>query len=209
MPTHQTTGEQPTETPARLRPIALEGKHVRLEPVRPEHHDGLCAAFSDGNLWELAVTFVPHPDDVGAFIEDSMEAAEAGTQLVYATIDIASGRIAGTTRFLQVNLPHKRTEIGGTFLGKSWQRTPVNTEAKLLMLTYAFEDNALNRVEFLTDVRNTTSRAAIARLGATHEGILRSHMVMRDGHIRDSILFSITAAEWPGLKTRLTDRLAQ
>ncbi|MET9487729.1 GNAT family protein [Nocardia sp. NPDC006630] len=209
MPPHQPTREPSTDSPARLRPTVLEGKHVRLEPLGPEHHDGLCAAFSDGKLWELAVTLVPQPEGVGAFIEDALAAREAGTQLPFATIDLASGKVAGTTRFMNIVLPHRRAEIGATFIGKSWQRTPVNTEAKLLMLTHAFDVEALNRIEFLTDARNETSRAAIARLGATQEGILRSHMVMRDGWIRDSVLFSITATEWPTLKPRLADRLTE
>lgn len=191
-----------------MDPVVLEGKHVRLEPLGPEHHDGLCAAVRDGELWDLQVTLVPHPRDMGRFIADATEAREAGTQSAFATVDVATGRIAGSTRFMAVSLPNRRVEIGWTFLGRSWQRTAINTEAKLLMLDHAFGEPALNRVEFLTDFRNATSRAAIARLGATQEGVLRSHMVMRDGWVRDSVLFSITAPEWPELRVRLGARLA-
>ncbi|MEU9078392.1 GNAT family protein [Kitasatospora sp. NPDC004745] len=187
----------------------LAGTHVRLEPLDHRHHDGLCAAIRDGELWNLAVTLVPHPDDVRSFIEDAHTARVAGTQLAYATVDARTGRVAGSTRFLAVNLPYRRLEIGFTFLGRSWQRTAVNTEAKLLMLTHAFETLGMNRVEFLTDLRNATSRAAIARLGATQEGVLRQHMVMRDGHVRDSVLFSVVRPDWPAVREALTERLAR
>ncbi|MFC9327341.1 GNAT family N-acetyltransferase [Kitasatospora sp. NPDC057015] len=196
------------EARAGLESVVLEGEHARLEPLRPHHHDGLCAAVRDGRLWDLQVTLVPHPREIGRFIDQALDAYEAGTQLAFAIVDVPSGRIVGSTRFMAVNLPYRRVEIGFTFLGRSWQRTAINTEAKLLMLTHAFEEHAMNRVEFLTDVRNATSRAAIARLGATQEGVLRSHMVMRDGWIRDSVLFSITAPEWPGVKDGLGARLA-
>ncbi|MFE5753398.1 GNAT family N-acetyltransferase [Streptomyces massasporeus] len=190
-----------------LEAITLAGTYVRLEPFTHGHHDGLCEAVRDGELWKLQVTLVPHPRDVGAFIDDALAAHAAGSQLAFATIDLATGRIAGSTRFMAVNLPNRRLEIGFTFLGRSWQRTAVNTEAKLLMLTHAFESLGMNRVEFLTDVRNSTSRAAITRLGATHEGVLRQHMVMRDGWIRDSALYSITGPDWPATKNSLMARL--
>jgi RimJ/RimL family protein N-acetyltransferase len=182
----------------------LEGAKVRLEPLAHTHHDGLCAAIQDGELWNLQVTLVPHPREVGAFIEDAIADHAAGLGQAYATIDLASGQVAGSTRFRMLNLPNRRVEIGFTFLGRTWQRTAVNTEAKLLMLTHAFEDQGLNRVEFLTDFRNAASRAAIARLGAVEEGVLRSHMVMRDGWVRDSVVFSITRQDWPGVKQHLT-----
>lgn len=187
----------------------LTGSHVRLEPLAHRHHDGLCDAIRDGDLWKLAVTLVPHPDDVRAFIDDALTAHAAGTQLAFATVDLATGRIAGSTRFMRVELPHRRLEIGFTFIGRSWQRTAVNSEAKLLMLTYAFESLGMNRVEFLTDVRNTASRAAIIRLGAIPEGILRRHMVMRDGWVRDSAPLSLTDTDWPEAKTSLTARLTR
>ena len=123
--------------------------------------------------------------------------------LTFATVELASGTVVGSTRYRAIETAHKRLEIGSTFIAQSWQRTHVNTEAKLLMLQHAFEQWKFNRVEFLTDILNKKSRVAIARLGAKEEGILRSHMVMRDGRIRDSVLFSIVADEWRQLKVCL------
>ncbi|MFJ6049757.1 GNAT family N-acetyltransferase [Streptomyces sp. NPDC092307] len=174
----------------------------------PRHHDALCEAVRDGSLWELAVTLVPHPDDVRGFIEDAMAARAEGTQIPYATVDAATGRVVGSTRLMMINTAQRRLEIGWTFLARSRQRTGVNTEAKLLMLTHAFETMGMNRVELLTDVRNATSRAAIAGLGATHEGVLRHYMVMRDGWIRDTAVYSITRPEWPAVKLALQARRA-
>ncbi|MFB7177371.1 GNAT family N-acetyltransferase [Streptomyces sp. NPDC056257] len=187
----------------------LVGERVRLEPLAHRHHDGLCEAIRDGSLWELPVTIVPRPDEVRGFIDDALAERARGTQLAYATVDLATGRIAGSTRLMAIDTAHRRLEIGFTFLGGSWQGTGANTEAKLLMLTHAFEGMGMNRVEFLTDVRNGRSRAAISGLGATLEGVLRHHMVMRDGWIRDSALYSITRPEWPDVKRELTDRLAR
>ncbi|MFB6616474.1 GNAT family N-acetyltransferase [Streptomyces sp. NPDC056367] len=186
---------------------ALVGERVRLEPLGHRHHDGLCEAVRDGELWELPVTIVPHPDQVPAFIDDALAAREAGTQLPYATVDLATGRIAGSTRLMVINTQFRRLEIGFTFLGTSWQGTGVNAEAKLLMLTHAFEVMDMNRVEILTDVRNARSRAAIERLGATHEGVLRHHMPMRDGWIRDTAVYSIIRPEWPEVKRALAARV--
>ncbi|MFG2973899.1 GNAT family N-acetyltransferase [Streptomyces sp. NPDC048331] len=186
----------------------LVGERVRLEPLEPRHHDALCEAVRDGNLWELAVTTVPHPDDVRGFIEDAMAARAEGTQIPYATVDAVTGRVVGSTRLMMINTAQRRVEIGWTFLARSWQGTGTNTEAKLLMLTHAFETMGMNRVELLTDVRNATSRAAISGLGATHEGVLRQHMVMRDGWIRDTAVYSITRPEWPRVKRALEARRA-
>lgn len=132
-----------------------------------------------------------------------------GEGLTFATIDKSSnGKIAGSTRFMKADLPNKRIEIGFTFLGKTWQRSRINTEAKLLMLSHAFETLNLNRVELLTDYLNSNSRRAILRLGAKEEGILRSHMVMPDGRVRDSVLYSITKNDWPGVKQNLSSKIA-
>ncbi|MFJ3876547.1 GNAT family N-acetyltransferase [Streptomyces sp. NPDC090077] len=188
--------------------MELVGERVRLEPLEQRHHDGLFEAVRDGSLWELAVTLVPHPRDVRGFIADAVAAREDGRELAYATVDPATGRIAGSTRLMMINTAHRRLEIGWTFLGRTWQRTGMNAEAKLLMLTYAFEELGMNRVELLTDVRNAASRAAIARLGATQEGIMRRHMVMRDGHVRDTVVFALTGPEWPDAKRALRERLA-
>ncbi|MFF5806623.1 GNAT family N-acetyltransferase [Streptomyces sp. NPDC012746] len=187
--------------------VELVGERVRLEALGLRHHDGLCEAVRDGRLWELPVTLVPHPEDVRGFIEEAMAARAEGVQIPYATVDVATGRVVGSTRLMMINTAQRRLEIGWTFLAESWQRTGLNAEAKLLMLTHAFEAMGMNRVELLTDVRNAKSRAAIARLGATHEGVLRHHMVMRDGWIRDTAVYSITRPEWPQAKRALEARL--
>jgi N-acetyltransferase len=191
----------------KLEKITLDGRYVRLEPISEAHRAGLCEAVSDGELWNLSVTLVPHVDQMVEFLSNAESDHMNGDGLAFATIDKASNRVAGSTRFMRRSLPHKRIEIGFTFLGKSWQKTPLNTEAKLLMLTHAFECLELNRVEFLTDYLNVNSRRAILRLGAKEEGILRNHMMMPDGRVRDSMLYSIISIEWPGVKQNLRAKL--
>ncbi len=192
-----------------IEPVVLEGKYVRLEPLSDGHRDGLCRAITDGELWNLFVTIVPHPDDIEQFLANAKKAQEMGDGLTFATLDkSANHTVAGSTRFMKADLANKRIEIGFTFLGKAWQKSQINTEAKLLMLSHAFEALGLNRVELLTDYLNTDSRRAILRLGAREEGILRSHMVMPDGRVRDSVLYSITKNEWPGVKQNLTSKIA-
>lgn len=192
-----------------MEKITLEGTHVRLEPLRLEHKEGLIRAVSDGELWNLFVTLIPHPDKIDAYLEKAFKSHQNGEGLTFVTLDKASGQIAGSTRFMNANPSHNRVEIGSTFLSRSYQRTPFNTEAKLLMLGHAFDTLNLNRVEFLTDYLNTASRNAILRLGAKQEGILRNHMVMPDGRVRDSVIFSITTHEWPGVKQHLEFKLTQ
>lgn len=189
--------------------VTLSGTRVRLEPLEQRHVPSLATAITDGALWELPVTLVPQPPDLPKFVEAADVAFHAQRELAFATIDAASGTVVGSTRFRNIELAHKRVEIGFTFIAKSWQRTYINTEAKLLMLGHAFEQWDCNRVELLTDSLNTTSRAAIARLGAREEGILRSHMIMRGGRIRDSVVFSLIKAEWPAAKSRLEAILLQ
>lgn len=191
-----------------IEPVTLEGQFVRLEPLSKTHREPLCSAISDGDLWKLHVTMVPHPDDIDEFIDNASRMQDAGEGLVFATVDKETGRVAGSTRFMHTNHENKRTEIGFTFLGKTWQRTRINTEAKLLMLTHAFEVLQMNRVEFLTDCLNTVSRNAILRLGAKEEGVLRNHMIMRGGRVRDSVVFSIIKTEWFGKKIHLNSKLA-
>jgi RimJ/RimL family protein N-acetyltransferase len=187
--------------------IVLTGKKVRLEPLTMGHADGLRRAVMDGELWNLFYTMVPRPEQIKAAIEIANDQHATGQGLAFAVVDIASNTVIGSTRFMHSDLLNKRTEIGATYLAKSFQRTAANTEAKLLMLTHAFEVIGLNRVEFITNYLNTTSRNAILRLGAKEEGIMRSHMVMRDGHVRDSVLFSIIRHEWPGVKQNLLFKL--
>ncbi|MBL4783432.1 MAG: GNAT family N-acetyltransferase [Porticoccaceae bacterium] len=186
----------------------LEGKYVRLEPLSFLHKEGLIEAISDGKLWDLFVTLVPKPSDIDTFIDNAISAQESGDGLTFATIDKKSGKVAGSTRFMKTDFINKRVEIGYTFLGKSYQRTKINTEAKLLMLTYLFESMSFNRVEIITDYLNNNSRNAILRLGAKEEGILRNHMLMPDGRIRDSVIYSIIKNEWVGIKMNISDKLA-
>ena len=185
----------------------LRGSRIVLEPLCERHLPGLAGAIEDGSLWELPVTVVPHPRDLPQFLRDSEAQFRAGSELAFAIVDLASGAVVGSTRFRSIAAAHRRAEIGFTFLARSWQRTWANTEAKYLMLEHAFERWRCNRVEFVTDVLNTQSRRAILRVGAREEGVLRSHMVMRDGRIRDSVLFSVVAAEWPRVRDGLREKL--
>lgn len=187
----------------RIEKVTLEGRSVRLEPLEPRHLSAIRQAIEDGRLWEIPFTFVPHPDDVPGFLEAAEVAFTQGKELAFATVDKASAQVVGSTRFRCIEAAHRRVEIGFTFIAASSQRTHVNTEAKLLMLTHAFEVWGCNRVELLTDERNTRSRNAIERIGARQEGILRSHMVMRDGFVRNSVMYSIVASEWPSAKAAL------
>ena len=186
-----------------LAKTTLHGRTIRLEPLAARHLPGLALAIKDGALCELPVTLVPRAHELDKFLENADQQYSTGFGLSFATIEQTSGTVVGSTRFRATEIAHRRAEIGFTFIAQSWQRTAINTEAKYLMLKHAFEQWQFNRVEFLTDYLNAQSRAAIARLGATQEGILRSHMVMRDGRIRDSVLFSIISADWPEIKSKL------
>jgi len=186
--------------------ITLEGQRVRLEPLTQAHAPGLSRAIADGELWKLFYTPIPRIDEVEGYINTALEQYRSGQGLPFATIDKATNTVIGSTRFMKADLPNRRVEIGASFLAKSFQRTHANTEAKLLMLNHAFETLELNRVEFITNYLNTASRNAILRLGAKEEGILRSH-ILRDGCVRDSVLFSIIKYEWPGVKQNLLLKL--
>jgi len=188
-----------------ISPIILEGQHVRLEPLSPAHEEALIAAAGDGELWNSTVTIVPTRATMAAYIASALEAQAQGRELPF--VIISSGQIVGTTRFYSIERDHRHVEIGYTWLAASAQRTRVNTEAKLLLLTHAFEDWRCIAVGFLTDVLNQQSRTAILRLGAKQEGILRNHMIMPGGRYRDSVIFSIIEAEWPEVKARLEAKL--
>lgn len=191
----------------RVTKVVIEGKQVRLEPLSQVHLAGMAEAIKDGNLWEIPVTFVPHPNDLPKFFDEAESAYLEGKELTFVIVDVNSSRIVGSTRFRCIEVPHRRVEIGFTFIAASWQRTHINTEAKYLMLSHAFDVWGCNRVELLTDERNLKSRNAILRIGAREEGILRSHMVMRDDYIRNSVIFSIVSSEWPSVKALLETRL--
>jgi RimJ/RimL family protein N-acetyltransferase len=191
----------------KIEKTTLIGARLKLEPLSQNHLPRLAEAIADGVLWELPVTFVPHPDDLLQFFSDAEAAFLAQKELAFVMIDRASESVVGSTRFRCINIGHKRVEIGFTFIAQSWQRTHVNTEAKYLMLRHAFDHWNFNRVEFLTDLMNSKSRSAIARIGAREEGVVRSHMVMRDGRIRDSVMFSVIGTEWPSVKQSLELKL--
>ncbi|PAP81529.1 GNAT family N-acetyltransferase [Rubrivirga sp. SAORIC476] len=192
-----------------MTPVTLEGAHVRLEPLTRAHLDALAEVGLDPDLWTWTASTVRTRDDLAAYVETALAGQADGTALPFATVDRASGRVVGSTRFGNYVAAHRRVEIGWTFVAPPWQRTAVNTEAKLLMMAHAFDTLGLTRVEWKTDALNARSRAAILRLGAIEEGTLRSHMVVRDGRLRDTVYFSVTADEWPAVRDRLTARLAQ
>jgi RimJ/RimL family protein N-acetyltransferase len=191
-----------------ISPVILEGQHVRLEPLSSAHEESLIAAAGDGELWNSTVTIVPSRATIGAYIETALNAQAEGHALPFVIIQKSSNKVVGSTRYFHIERDHRRLEIGYTWLAASAQRTQVNTEAKLLLLTHAFERLGCIRVEFVTDVLNQQSRTAILRLGAKQEGVLRNHMIMPSGRYRDSVCFSIIEAEWPAVKAGLQAKLA-
>ena len=191
----------------RIEPVTLEGRYVRLEPLSMEHHAGLCEVGLDEELWRWTNALVRTPEDMRRFIEGALAAARAGTALPFATIDRASGRLVGSTRFGNIDRTHRRVEIGWTWVARPWQRTGINTEAKYLMLRHAFEVLGCIRVELKTDALNEQSRRAILRLGAKEEGILRRHMITESGRIRDTVYYSILDTEWPEVKAALEEKM--
>lgn len=184
----------------------LQGPHVRLEPLQAAHADGLCAAATDGELWNLWVTNVPQPGQFQQWIDAALAKQAAGEQLAFTVRD-AAGRIVGSTRYYELLPDTPRLCIGYTWYARSVQRTGLNTEAKWLLLGHAFETLGCASVGFHTSAQNAASRAAIIRLGATEEGILRQHVRHRDGSLRDSVCYSILDSEWPSVKARLQQKL--
>ena len=189
-----------------LSPIVLQGSHVRLEPLSLAHVPGLQQATRNGELWRLWYTSVPDPDGMAAYVEKALALRDAGTALPWAVLD-ADGEVVGSTRYGNVDADNKRVEIGWTWYAKRVQRTALNTEAKLLLLTHAFEALDCAAVEFRTSWFNHASRNAIARLGAKQDGVLRKHMRMADGQHRDTVVFSIIDVEWPMVKRHLSFKL--
>lgn len=185
-----------------LAPVALQGEHCALRPLSADHHDGLAAAASDGELWRLWYTAVPSPDAMRAEIERRLGLQATGSMLAFTSFD-AQGGIAGMTTFMNVDALNQRVEIGSTWTAARMQRGPFNTECKLLLLGHAFEHLACIAVEFRTHFFNQQSRAAIERLGAKLDGILRNHARASNGTLRDTCVYSITQAEWPTVKAHL------
>jgi RimJ/RimL family protein N-acetyltransferase len=196
-----------TPTGLNISPVILAGRRVRLEPLSVEHHEELCEVGLEDELWRLIPYAVRSREDMLDYIRTALQAQADGTALPFATIDQASNRAVGCTRFMNIDKPNRRVEIGATWVGLVWQRTPVNTEAKYLMLRHAFERLGCIRVELKTDVLNERSRKAILRIGAKQEGIFRNHIVCHDGRIRDTVWFSIIDSEWPEVRAELLKKL--
>jgi len=187
----------------------LTGTTVRLEPLTLDHVPGLCAVGLDPGLWRWMTSCVEDEADMERHVQLALRAHENGSAFPFATVEQASGRVIGSTRFGAIARAFRRVEIGWTWVARPWQRTAVNTEAKYLMLRHAFEVEGCIRVEFKTDVLNTASRNALQRIGAQEEGILRDHVITESGRVRDTIYFSILAREWPDVKATLERRLAR
>lgn len=183
--------------------LALIGATVRLEPMRAEHLDAICAVGLDPSIWQWMPVQVRDRDGMRAFIADALAEAQQGTSVPFVTMLKETGAVVGSTRFLNIVRPHRRVEIGGTWIAPAFQRTRVNSEAKYLMLCHAFDVWQCQRVEFKTNALNAASRTAILRLGAVEEGTLRKHMLNADGSTRHSTYFSIIDDEWPAVKARL------
>lgn len=190
-------------------PPTLAGRLVTLEPMRADHGPALVAAAADGQLWDLTVTVVPGPGTVAAYIARALAGREAGTMLPFVIVRRDSGRIVGSTRFWKLDPVNRKMEIGHTWLSASAQGTGINTEAKFLLLSHAFEVLDAVRVQFTTDERNARSRAAILALGAREEGLIRNERIMPDGRIRNSLRFSIIDSEWAEVRAVLVQKLAR
>jgi RimJ/RimL family protein N-acetyltransferase len=191
----------------KVMPVTLEGTGVRLEPLAQRHHAALTEIGLEEDLWRWTSAPVRTPDDMAAYIALALAERDAGRALPFATVDRATGTIIGSTRYAAIEPTHRRVEIGWTWLGRAWQRTAANTEAKYLMLRHAFETLGCVRVELKTDALNERSRAAIRRIGAREEGTLRRHMVTSTGRIRDTVYYSILDGEWTQVKAELERRL--
>lgn len=191
-----------------ITPVTLEGRHVRLEPLRREHLAGLSEVGLEPELWRWIPTAVRTSEEMAAYIETALEEQERGVSLPFALIQRTTGQAIGSTRYGNIERTHHRVEIGWTWVARAWQRTAANTEAKYLLLRHAFESLGCMRVELKTDSLNERSRAAILRIGAKEEGIFRNHMITASGRIRHTVYFSIIDSEWPGVKARLEAKLS-
>lgn len=190
-------------------PVTLEGHGVRLEPLTRAHHDGLAGAARDGQLWTLWVTSVPEPEQAHAYISAALAGQEAGHMLPWAVREVATGQIVGSTRYHDIVPAADRVEIGYTWYGRRWQKSHVNTACKLLLLGHAFDTLGCGVVGLRTDNFNFASQKAIEALGAKKDGVIRRHAPRRDGSVRDTVIYSILATEWPDVKRHLEARLAR
>ena len=193
-----------------VKPVVLTGQFVRLEPLTEDHTAGLVAVGMDESIWEyMPYGAMNNEDDIRRWVRTILDRRAEGTDLPFIVIHKASGRVAGTTRYMEIRPEHNGLEIGGTWYGAEFRRTQVNTECKYLLLRHAFEELACVRVQLKTDSRNDRSQHAIERLGAVKEGMLRNHMILPDGYIRHSIYYSIINSEWPQVKSRLEQMLGK
>ena len=190
-----------------VEPVTLEARGIKLVPLSLAHEDGLRAAAADGELWNIRVTSVPEPDQTRQYIADALAMREAGNRFAFATTDADSGTVLGTSSYHDILPAVKRLEIGYTWYAKRCQRTHVNTTCKLLLMTHAFETLGCNVVGWRTDNFNFASQAAIERLGARKDGVIRGHALRRDGSIRDTVMYSLRSGEWPEVKAQLVHLL--
>jgi RimJ/RimL family protein N-acetyltransferase len=190
-------------------PVTLSSPGLRLEPLTADHIGGLEAAARDGELWNLRVTSVPAPGETAAYVAAALKGQADGHMLPFVVVEAASGRVIGSSRYHDIVPALERLEIGYTWYGRSWQRTHVNTTAKLLLMQHAFETLGAKLVGWRTDNYNHASQRAIERLGARKDGVLRHHALRRDGTVRDSVMYSLAAGEWPEVKAHLQYQLAR
>jgi len=190
-----------------VEPVTLSERGIALVPLALHHEAGLRAAAADGALWNIRVTSVPEPDHTGKYIEDALAGREAGHRFPFAVVESATGKVLGTSSYHDIVPALKRVEIGWTWYAKSTQRTHVNTTCKLLLMTHAFEVLGCHVVGWRTDNFNFASQAAIERLGAKKDGVLRGHALRRDGTIRDTVMYSLRSGEWPEVKAQLLHAL--
>jgi RimJ/RimL family protein N-acetyltransferase len=191
----------------KVSPVTLQGQHVRLEPLSGAHLQGLTEVGLEEDLWRWIPTAVQTAQEMEAYVQTALDEQARGVSLPFAIIEKATGRVIGSTRYANIERTHRRVEIGWTWVARPWQRTAINTEAKYLLLTHAFETLGCLRVELKTDSLNERSRAAILRIGAKEEGTFRNHMITSSGRIRHSVYFSVINSEWPAVKTRLETML--
>lgn len=193
-----------------VKPVVLTGEFVRLEPLTRDHVAGLTAVGLEDSIWEyMPYGLMRNEDDIRQWVSTILNRASEGTDLPFVVIHTASGRVAGTTRYMEIRPEHHGLEIGGTWYGAEFRRTRVNTECKYLLLRQAFEELNCIRVQLKTDSRNERSQRAIERIGAVKEGTLRNHMILPDGEVRHSIYYSILNSEWPGVKKKLQEMLTK
>ncbi|MEX2282159.1 MAG: GNAT family protein [Gemmatimonadota bacterium] len=194
--------------PMRFEPVILTGRIVRLEPLAIEHVRALTAAGCHEPLWAWTTNRIGSESEMRTYVEAALQSQAEGTALPFVTRSASTGELIGSTRFANIDLANRRAEIGWTWLTPAWQRSGANVEAKYLMLAHAFDVLGCIRVEFKTDVLNQQSRRALRGIGAVEEGVLRHHMVVWNGRLRDSVYFSILPGEWPAIRERLEEKLA-